>query len=170
MSNSYIPSVPVVVDNTALIADIVSQINANTNAKATATQAAVVADGDVTQAQLATLTTVNGDISTDVQAINAHVTAENDRVLANIPSNSPIKSVQRGEAILSSVYWLEPIISAVDVSKSFITFSETNDYTTTTNAGRLTVKGHIKSATSIYFSRAASAGVTRVQWEVIEYV
>lgn len=54
--------------------------------KATDTQNVIVADGDTTQGQLAALTLVNGDIDTNVQAINAHVTTENDRVLANIPS------------------------------------------------------------------------------------
>lgn len=44
-------------------------------AKAGETQAAVVADGDVTQAQLDAITTVNGQLDTNVQAINSHTDA-----------------------------------------------------------------------------------------------
>lgn len=82
MSKSYIPSAPVIIDNTALIADIVSQINTNTNAKATATQNIVIADNDVTQEQLTTLTTVNGQIDTNVQAINQNT---NDSLDTKLP-------------------------------------------------------------------------------------
>jgi len=91
VSSSNIPSAPVVIDNTALIADIVSQVNANTNAKATATQAAVVADGDVTQATLDAMTVVDGQLDNNVTAINNKTVSEADRVLANIEPSGGVR-------------------------------------------------------------------------------
>jgi len=170
VSRSYIPSAPV--DNTALVADIVSQVNANTNTKATATQAVVVADGDITQTKLDDITTVNGDISTDVQAINTHVTSENDRVLANIPSNSPIKSLQRGVHQFNA-NWEEVTVNAVDMAKTQLNVygvgaseSTAGSYIST----EVMPMVYLKDATTIYANRYSNVGNTKYTWELIEYV
>lgn len=167
MSSSNIPSAPI--DNTALIADIVSQINANTNTKATATQAAIVADGDVTQAKLDTLTTVNGNISTDVQAINEHVTSENDRVLANIPSNSPVKSIQRGnlEYNIPGNGYYDVVLAAVDVAKSSLSINGGIRF----NEGDSMPVTEFFSSTVLRIHNNLNAYANhRVYWEVVEYV
>ncbi|MGL1956291.1 MAG: hypothetical protein OCD00_03090 [Colwellia sp.] len=164
MSNSNIPSLPV--DNAALINAIVNQINANTNTKATETQEAIVADGDITQEKLNDLTTVNGDISTEVQAINQHVTDENNRVLANIPSNSPIKSIQRGVLSVSAnnLGSKSIAVSLVDRSKSFINILSVSGQSTNQPRFELTSPTEV---TAIYSS---SSNTRYAGWELIEYV
>lgn len=169
MSNSNIPSLPV--DNAALINAIVNQINANTNTKATETQEAIVADGDITQEKLNDLTTVNGDISTEVQAINQHVTDENNRVLENIPSSS-IKSIQRGEFSLTSS-WDEIPVSLVDISKTtlnIVSWGSTESNAGSYLTGELAPMAYLKDETTIYVSRFTDTGTTRMKWELIEYV
>jgi len=140
--------------------------------KAIDTQNAVVADGDATQAQLTALTVVNGDINTEVQAINNHVTAENDRVLANIPSNSPINSIQRGVHQLTD-NWDEVTINAVDMSKTQLNVygvgasdSSASNYLST----ELMPMVYLKDATTIYASRFSNIATSKYTWEVIEYV
>ncbi len=93
-----------------LLADQQAVIIANTNEKAVATQAhvttradatnveiankavdtqnAIVGDGDITQAKIDALTVVNGDISTDVQAINGHTT-DVTSAISTLPQLAP---------------------------------------------------------------------------------
>lgn len=78
MSKSFIPSEPV--DNTALINSIVSQLDS----KITDARDQITSDTNEIDSALNGLVTVNGEIDTNVQAINTHVTTESDRVLSNI--------------------------------------------------------------------------------------
>ena len=85
------------IDIAQLTADIVNQVNSNTDArtietkadvatKATATQTVVAADGDVTQSQLdSNVTAINANTDAESLLAKNHVTAESDRILANIP-------------------------------------------------------------------------------------
>lgn len=163
-----------------------AEIIANTNAKAVetqvevisqviATQGVITADGDFTQAltqtlsdevqgKITELTTVNGNIDTNVQAINTHVTAENDRVLANIPSNSPIKSIQRGYSSNGTVP-----IAPVNMDKTVVNMlSSVAMYRTGGVYGPYyySSKVSLKSATELLVVSSQWS----VEWEVIEYV
>lgn len=147
MSKSYIPSAPI--DNTALIADIVGQINTNTNAKATATQNIVIADNDITQGQLGAMTVVDGQLDGNVMAINEHTDAQ----LALL-SLSPVKSVQRGKIQVAGAQTIT--ISAVEPSKSFLSFNEGYSYM------------ELISNTQLLLTSTSGSRV--MAWELIEYV
>ncbi len=142
--------------------------NAEIASKAVDTQNAIVTDGDITQAQLTALTTVNGDINTEVQAINAHVTAENDRVLANIPSNSPVNTVQRGVVSnftsINAGYFIN--IASVNMAKSTLVMNLTSANTT---AQKVYVTGHLFSPTQIRVINIGTNIQATISWEVIEY-
>jgi hypothetical protein len=135
-----------------------SAINVEVANKATDTQNAIVADGDVTQAKLDGITTVNGDISNDVQAINAHVTTESERIIAATPS--PIKSVQRGTAGISNAYSLNVALSAVNPDKCNVSIYN--------QVGKFYV-GSL-SANELVLTRLEYAAYQAVSWEVVEYV
>jgi len=150
--------------------------------KAIDTQNTVIADGDVTQAQINAMTTVNGNLDTNVTAINdntdakhvitdALVTSEADRVIAATPPpSSVIKSIQRGQSVLSGSYWMNVAVAQVDMSKSFLTVTASNDYSNSVNAGKLTPLVSLSSSVNIYIQRTSSLGSSRIQWELIEYV
>ena len=155
--------------------------NANKNALETRSKieiqtekikSAVVADGDFTQEQIAIvetllkeITTVNGSISTDVQAVNAHVTKENDRVLANIPEpkqSSVIKSIQRGSVSFKNDIRIK--VSEVDLNKSFLNVVSTggSSYQESTRVILMT-----STEIKCYVGGGYKGSV---QWELIEYV
>jgi hypothetical protein len=173
------------IDIGKLKSDIVSQVIAHVNAKTTETKAHVTTkstsvktlvstENDATQETLGQLTTVNGQIDTNVQAVNTHVSAQADRVLANIPSNSPIKSIQRGVTTASSV-----TISPVNLAKSTITSSVANGYNVKDSnyvdgLSTRTACATLASGTRISITQGnnpwSNYGNPTVAWEVIEYV
>lgn len=146
--------------------------------KNAATQAAIVADGDVTQAKLAEITTVSGGISTEVQAVNSHVTSESERVLAGVASNSVIKSIQRGVVTLDSSI-NQVVVSQVDVNKSTLNFSYVNGHSfegtlDSKSPMSISARGSLIDSTTIEFSKGRYMGeisaFPKAYWELIEYV
>jgi hypothetical protein len=134
-----------------------NSINVEVASKATDTQNAIVADGDVTQAKLDGITTVNGDISNDVQAINAHVTTEIERIIAATPS--PIKSIQRGMVTIVNSYSKNIVLGAVNPQKCSVRiYGGTNFIISSMSENEMVIR------------RTAYATNQTVSWEVVEYV
>lgn len=167
---------------TKLKNDIVTQVNAEIALKATETQAALIADNDVTQAQLNGMTTVNGTLDTNVTAINGNtdaqhvttkslVTSEADRVIASVPPPaSVIKSLQRGYAAMNNggLTSTTVTISAVNLAKTFLIFSN-NSLSNVTYPTEYLIKGKLLNATTLEFKKGSGTGTVEIEWELIEY-
>ena len=72
----------------AHITSKITETKAHVTTKSTSVKALVSTENDETQAALGQLTTVNGQIDTNVQAVNAHVSTEAERVLASLGTES----------------------------------------------------------------------------------
>lgn len=77
-----------------------------------------------------------------------------------------LKGVQRGLVTLSAGT-ANVAITAVDLSKTFLTFNFLTDDASDNRAS--TVKGYLSTTTNIAFSRGASTGNVDIAWEVIEW-
>jgi hypothetical protein len=78
-----------------------------------------------------------------------------------------VKSVQRGTAtIAAAAATVAVTITAVNLSKSFLNFSSSNDTGTTSDS--FTCRGSLSATTTLSFNRTGTAGIQTIEWEVIE--
>ena len=88
--------------------------------------------------------------------------------LSSLFTGGGIKSVQRGAFSFTSLQTLTTVsITAVDTSKSFITFS---NIAPLNNSQQVTqIQGRITSSTGLTFARNSSGSSLTGVWEVVEY-
>ena len=124
--------------------------------------------------KLDSITTVNGNISTEVQAINSNTNTKIAEIKADIAAKGVVKSVQRGELLFTSVAKSQTvIITAVDLAKTVVNITQryseevggSNRYTRPTAQAAV----RLSDATTLTFQKAATYVVNTVSWEVIEY-
>jgi len=156
-----------------------SAVNSTVTTKATETQAALIADNDVTQAQLNGMTTVNGTLDTNVTAINnntdaqhvttkALVTSEADREIAATPST--IKSIQRGMTFISNgVDYIDVTVTNVNLSKTVLNYLG-DTANTPPDAKNGAIISLINSTTIRITAYRPQNGQHKVSWELVEYV
>ena len=112
-----------------------------------------------------TLTAIEGvgyQTATDVNALIAQYLIDNPPT-----GGSVVKSIQRGSSVITNgLFTIFVTISSVDITKSFIIFSETSD----TNSVLNLTRGKIQSSSALNFRREAGTGLNRIEWEVVEYV
>ena len=88
--------------------------------------------------------------------------------MAVLGSSSPIKSIQRGTTQNQATYSVNVTITAVDMSKSFISSSTING---TGGTGNLSQHASVRltTPTNLLVQGTATTAITTA-WEVIEYV
>ncbi len=124
---------------------------------------------------LAAITTSKDEVKArvDLKASDVAATVNNNtntkatEIKADVAAKSAIKSIQRGTATMPAANTLTVNISAVNLSKSTvqISFSNNSSINDNTNIPRASLK-----TTTTFELKTGAAVNTIVDWEVIEYV
>ena len=88
--------------------------------------------------------------------------------MAVLGSASPIKSIQRGLTNNQATYSVNVTITAVDMSKSFVSSSTTNGYSGNGSLSQ-TASVRLTTSTNLLLQGLATGAITTA-WEAIEYV